>query len=489
MAEKAKKADEGIFRLAAPRAQTVEQFKHQRMMGQAEKAGEMFGGPAFWGAALAGAAGNQFGKNANQLPPEMEARVAAQENTERRVQEESEFFEQLDAGQKSRYYRRVLAEEAMRAGLPDIGMQLFSQVQEEHDASEKKSLELDKLGLEVKGKGVDIDQKVLNLKQDELTTGKNKFVTIYPKGSSNPNSGKTAWINEGGRAQLGPDQYVELGNYTLVRPQAPRKGGKTDSVKDLITPSEAGKLRAQMRDVSSQMRAGLRIVDIMKEAMTPHGSLEILGTAGTVSSFVTKVVDEVSAMTRLANKVAGKSNPSGLKIEGSGNLFKDDVVLDGTLDSALEYAKDWEIDDSLIPPAMRKDETQVRRYKAALVNLAYAVARSEEPGNPRLSDDDFKRNLEQIASSTTSPETLRRTLVDRISTSVADFKMFLEQMPDGSIPKMINPKVINEYHELQSHFDDVFSRPFGTAATPGPGLTEADENESDLGDGFSVVIH
>lgn len=488
MAEKAKKKEDSIFRLAGPRSQTVQQYKYQRMIGPAQEAGERFGDGAFWGAALTGALQNKFGKNADQLPPELEARVSAQENAERRISEEQEFFDELDVGQKSRYYRRILAEEAMRAGLPDVGMQLFSQVQTEHDASEKKRLELDKLGLEIEGKGLENDGKVLGIKKDELALGKNKFTTIYPRGSSNPNTGKTAWIGEDGRAQIGPDAYVELGNYTTVRPQTPRVG-KTDSVKQLITPSEAGKLRAQMRDVSSQMRAGLRIVDIMKEAMDPHGSIEILGTAGTVSSFVTKVVDEVSAMTRLANKAAGRDNPAGLTIEGSGDWrIGDDITLDGTLEKAAEYAKTWDIDDSLIPTAMRKDETQVRRYKAALVNLAYAVARSEEPGNPRLSDDDFKRNLEQIASSTTSPETLRRTLVDRISTSVADFKMFLEQMPEGSVPKMINQKALGEYVSLQDQFDDTFSRPFGTAAAPGPGLTGDRENESDLGDGFTVVL-
>ena len=490
MAEKAKKKEDGIFRLAGPRAQTVQQYKYQRMMGPAQEAGERFGDGAFWGAALTGALQNKYGKNADQLPPELEARVSAQENAERRISEEQEFFDELDVGQKSRYYRRILAEEAMRAGLPDIGMQLFSQVQEEHDASEKKRLELDKLGLEIEGKGIDNDRKVLGIKKDELTLGKNKFTTIYPRGSSNPNTGKTAWIGEDGRAQIGPDAYVELGNYTTVRPQAPKVGkGKTGSVRDLITPSEAGKLRSQMRDVSAQMRAGLRIVDILKESMGENGSIEILGSAGTFSAFATKVVDEASSLVRLANKAAGRSTPAGLTIEGSGNWrWGDDITLDGTLETAAEYAKTWDIDDSLIPAAMRKDETQVRRYKAAVVNLTYAVARSEEPGNPKLSDDDFRRNLDQMAASTTSPETLRRTLTDRISTSVADFKIFLDQMPEGSVPKLINPKALKDYSDLQGQFDDTFSRPFGTAAAPGPGLTGDRENEADLGDGFTVVL-
>jgi len=492
VAEKAKKqADEGIFRLAAPRAQTVQQYKYQRMMGPAEKAGEMFGGSAFWGAALAGAARNQFGKSANQLPPEMEARVAAQENTERRIQEENEFFEQLDAGQKSRYYRRVLAEEAMRAGLPDVGMQLFSQVQEEHDAAEKKRLELEKLGLEIAGKEVDNDQKILNLKQDELTTGKNKFVTIYPKGSSNPNSGKTAWVDENGRAQIGENAFVELGNYTLVRPQAPRKEGSGKSPRDLVTNSELSKLRSQQRDVAAQMRAGLRIIDIMKEAMGPTGSIDVLGLAGKGSSFVTKVVDEVAAMARAINKTAGRSTPKGLVIEGSGDWrLGDDIVLDGSQEAAEKYADTWDIDPMLIPASIRSDEIQARRYKAAIVNLTYAVARSEEPGNPRLSDDDFRRNLAQTADDTTNPETLRRVLLDRLETSVKDFEMFLRQLPPSVRGRAIDEDAMADYIALKDEFDTVFSSPFGTAEKPGPGITgKPDKNSKDLGDGFSVVIH
>lgn len=492
MAEKAKKqADEGIFRLAAPRAQTVQQYKYQRMMGPAEKAGEMFGGPAFWGAALAGAASNQFGKNANQLPPEMEARVAAQENAERRVQEESEFFEQLDAGQKSRYYRRVLAEEAMRAGLPDIGMQLFSQVQEEHDASEKKRLELEKLGIQVDKEEIARQQAVLNLDQDKLSTGKNKFTTIYPRGSSNPNAGRLAWITDDGTAQVGTDQFISMDNYTTVRPQAPRKEGSSKSPRDLVTNSELSKLRSQQRDVAAQMRAGLRIVDIMKEAMGPSGSIDILGLAGKGSSLVTKIVDEVAAMTRAINKTAGRSTPKGLVIEGSGDWrLGDDIVLDGSQESAEKYADTWDLDPKLIPASIRSDEIQARRYKAAIVNLTYAVARSEEPGNPKLSDDDFRRNLAQTADDTTNPETLRRVLLDRLETSVKDFEMFLRQLTPEVRGRAIDEDAMSDYISLKEEFDTVFSNPFGTAEKPGPGITgKPDKNSKDLGDGFSVVIH
>lgn len=484
-----------MFRLGPSRKQAIQQIQFQRMMGPAQQAGEMFGGPAFWGAALTGAIGNRFGKNANTLPPEMEARVTAQENAERRVQEENEFFETLDAGQKSRYYRRILAEEAMRAGLPEIGMPLFKQVSEEHEASEKQRLELEKLEIGIDTEKLNQEKKILDIEKEKLGRGKNKFTTIYPVGSSNPNSGRLAWIREDGSAEVEPGQYISLGKYTTTRPQRPPKadGGKETSVKDMYTPSELAKLRTQMRDVMSQMRASLRIVDVMKESMSSTGSIDILGAAGSTSSFVTKVVDEVSAMARVINKAAGRPNPSGLTIEGSGSLpfVDDDVTLDGTLESAAEYAAGWTDGDQWVPAAIRKDETQARRYKATLVNLAYAVARSEEPGNPRLSDDDFKRNLEQIASSTTNPETLRRVLLDRINASAEDFNVFMKQITPEVRRKSLAPAALEEYEALTAEFEDVFSRPFGTAAHPGPGLTgKPDQNSSkDLGDGFSVVIH
>jgi hypothetical protein len=461
-------------------------YAHEQNLGQATKAGEMFGPAAFGGAAMVGGIASQLGRPS--LPPEIEARIRAQEAANKRMSElDPNKFKGMDAGVKSRHYRRILGEEAFRHGLSDLGAQLLTQVESEQAAFDKQQAELERAGAEtLKDKALTEHYDFQN-KRNKLEAVRGKLATIYPLGTSNPNTGKTGFIDDSGNARVG-NQIVPLGQYTLDRPDRPSSSGSggVGKARDYFTPTEQRGLRGLQRDVMAQMRAAERIHGIMADAFKESGSIDILGKAGGASAFVTKVVDEVSAMGRALAKAGGTYSRSVVVEDQNGEAM---YRLDGSQASAEQAAKYMSDAEFNLPPSVRKDETATRRYKAAMINLAYAIARAEEPGNPRLSDDDFKRNLAQIAEATTSPETLRQVILDRINTSKADFDIAYNQIHPQFRDEIFTKDANAMYQQQLGAFDKLYSQPFGTAGNPDVGITGEIEDGYNLGDGFTLTIN
>jgi len=482
-------SDNTIFGIAPMGPNAEQDYQREANLARSFEAAKLFGPAAFFGQGAVGAAAPA------PIPFEVQARMTAQQQAQKRFSElDPTAMENLDSGAKSRIYRRFLAEEAFRSGLPDVGSQLFSQVSEEHEASLKRSADLEKIGVESNKAAIEAEAKQFDLTRGRLEAVRGKMATIWRANSTNPNSGVNAFIDDNGNALVDGKVFAPAGTFSTVQPRTPRangSGGGYGKARDHYTPTEQRGLRGSQRDVLAQMRAATRIHEIMQTAFKQGGSIDILGKAGGASAVVTKIIDEVSAMGRAIKKAGGDFTNTVTVDDGSGNVL---YKLDGSQRSAETLADSMSDVEFNIPKSIRNDETQTRRYKAAMINLAYAIARAEEPGNPRLSDDDFKRNLAQISESTTSPETLRQVILDRINTSVADFDIMKKQILPQFQDEIFTEEANKVYSDQYTQFMDIYSKPFGTAGAPGTGITgpksgATQRGSRDLGDGASVTFN
>ena len=87
---------------------------------------------------------------------------------------------------------------------------------------------------------------------------------------------------------------------------------------------------------------------------------------------------------------------------------KGEALYNGPDDKNLveEYANMIEL-----PEGMDATGDAAAEYQSAIIQLAYAVARSNEPGARQLSDADFKNAIKEIGAAAASPERLRRVIL------------------------------------------------------------------------------
>jgi hypothetical protein len=161
--------------------------------------------------------------------------------------------------------------------------------------------------------------------------------------------------------------------------------------------------RMQMDALDTQSDVMNSIADMfveMDEAGRHPG--EFLATAGQVTEFVTNVASQATNLGATWNVQIAKGTLDDI-YQGTG-----ETMYNGPGDPALveEYG-------SLVrlPEGMNAAGDAAAEYRSSIIQLAYAVARSNEPGARQLSDADFRHAMKEIGAAAGDPNRLRRVIL------------------------------------------------------------------------------
>lgn len=490
-----------------PRSQSAilasaEQQRIKDAMALNDKNREQFAGEHMLqdsGAALAAMLANKFSKP--QLTEEQkrgsEAKAAADRNVA--LMEAGGAFENddgdLDVMKKADEYQRILAGNLIKVGDPrgiDMARELDARMKQQQIYKEER----EKAGLDIEGQKttnkrgrVGLERDKLALEQGQFDFERGQFVIqrgvlapVYMAGSENPNASVMAYIGDDGNASTmdkeGNIYSIPLGEYTTVRPNDPAAGreGNWDP-----TPTEQSNIRAAQRSIMTQMRLANVMVDALSTSIDETGTLDIMDGAGKFQTFAVNLANNTNAVLRQGEKwiglTDGDPNDPNSKILGR---------VDGTIAGAQKYVLDnVEYMNTFIPipDNIRENSIQAQRYQAAVVQMAYAKARSNEPGARQLSDADFKNAIKQIGAAATDPEALRQILLDNVKGSGEDFDFWRKQVGTRAA-NIIGPEAMAEYEAERVKFDKKFAHVFGTpedptgAVNPPPPTTEVPIQET-----------
>ena len=151
--------------------------------------------------------------------------------------------------------------------------------------------------------------------------------------------------------------------------------------------------------------------------------------------------------------------------------------IDGTAASVNKWLRENPNVVIEVPQSIANDERAIQRYKAAVVQMAYAKARANEPGARQLSDADFKNAIQQIGANAADPEALRQVLFGDITRGVEDFQLWRAQIGENNATKIIQPSAMRMFDGAYSEFTEAFGQHFGGPEQAGPGLDLVPEEE------------
>lgn len=412
------------------------------------------------GAIMGGAVGGAL------TPPDMtdmegrkyEAVAAATERFKKKKQENPEAFKDPNAYQSE--FETILAEELIKAGDVSTALPIITNNEQRRRLLEKQDAELDALLTGTRGKKQDIDMDMSKFKNGEL-------VTVYPVDSNDPNSGVTARYTVEGGLTDGQGNPIDLEDVTIVRPKDPRTSRVGGGIRSVATPTELSRVRDQFVAAQTQVMLAKNIHDVLVEAAATGSSVGIVGKTGELTGGAARILDTVRGLGQAAVEFAG----GGTIFEGTN--------LDGSRQSAEEFVRENEAFMSQfdLPETTRLTANQQMRYRAAIVQLAYAKARAVEPGAKQLSDADFKNALMQIGANASSPEGLRGVFLQDMRNASKSVRDRLLIYPPEYRSEVISQDAWDKYNNEYNDMIEVYSRDFGTNINPGEGLTDPEVDD------------
>jgi hypothetical protein len=174
-----------------------------------------------------------------------------------------------------------------------------------------------------------------------------------------------------------------------------------------ISGSERTGLRMQFDALDTQSAVMNSIADMFVE-MDESGKQpgEFLDGAGRITEFVTDLSDAAKNVGATWNVQIAKGSPEEIA------AGKGEAMFNGPKDKGLveEYGSLVEL-----PEGMSETGDAAAEYRSSIIQLAYAVARSNEPGARQLSDTDFRNAMKEIGTAAASPERLRRVILANFS--------------------------------------------------------------------------
>lgn len=412
----------------------------------------------YLGAAIGNAIGEKFDPKYADLPPEIASRLSTVKGTKEDYDKWLKAHPEASMDDRSSKYQRILAEKAFANDLPEVGIGLLRDIQDRTDMTDKRNLELAKLNYEVDTERQTHDSNIAT------TLAKNRkegMVTIYPFGSSNPNTGMPGYLRENGEVVTGKG-IVPPDQYTFDRPQRPpTTGGSGGGRTGGITPSEAGRMRDRVSAAMRFHRGVLEAMDILDRAVDPKVG-PFTGQIGKLSSMANQVVT-------LADQLAESFSPTGTVTSELRMADGSRKSLSSKNDRA-QFIADNEKELKKLLPANLRDKAQVSdQYLALMVELAYAKAMSHEGGSTRsLSDNDFKLAMQTIGANLNSPDTILKILFadsERANSALMDALSLYTPEDQASI---VSPEGLKRYVDTYGELSQRVQQAADKAATPAP---------------------
>lgn len=457
-------AQQGLFDTRS-QAQLLRDKARERMQQtQAQIEGWGLSTPAERSAASLGgmigsALGNRF--SPPTLDPDEQRRVTAIEAAAARAKQyraNNPNASIEDIGMENQKY---LAEELIRAGDPQ-GIALATQYAEQARARRMANLEETRLDGAIK-----YNQE--QLRQIRANYGKSTLSTIWMPGDQYGSPGQSAWIDEDYNAVIrdpvtGQQKQIPLGEYTI---HPPAKTARDANLGELgVADIEARGYRQQLEATIKEIGDIKSMLSILDEAVDDtDGRIDFMAEAGRFQSFVTKWADSLSAIARATKsslEIQGAPEGADLSTRKGAQMYLDNNP------AARKILND------VVPPSIRNNAELSARWQAQATQLAYTLARAEEPGTRSITDNDFNNHLSTFGAALSDPEAVRRILLQRLARDTASFERQQLLWEPDIWNKIIHPNAMNNYYKEKKSVQDLLSQSFGTAANPGPGLTGDD---------------
>lgn len=477
--------------------QILEERRQQRMqlaLAEASQTQPTFRGESDLrrsGAALGAYIANKYNKP--ELSPDEKLMMGAKEYADQSVkgmEESGAFGSREDGTFNALGYGEARAEKIAEYLLQNNdmrGVDLAAQVYRARQIREKDKREREKHDLDLRKGEQDLEESIYDFDRNKFLHKRGEMATIYRPGSSDPNTGIQAFIDDTGTAwtmQGGEPAPVPMNEYTLDRPILPTAKGRGGGKNPFIPPpSKQEEMRAHQRAIVQQMKLSTVMLDAMQKAIkeSPSGTLDVMDGSGKLQIFSVNLVNNINAAFRQAEQWVGLTDgdPSDPNSKVTGRL-------DGTIANSMKYVRENQkyFDEVIsIPESIEKGSIQAMRYQAAMVQLAYAKARSNEPGARQLSDHDFKMAIRQIGANATTPDGLRQVMLDNVNLADSDFEFWRKQYSPEVVNEIIPPRAMREYESTKAKWEDSFESYWGTASNPTGALVEDEDAPSYSGAG------
>lgn len=449
--------------------------------------------------ATAGAAlgQNKYLSNKPKLDEATARRAEAVQNVNAVMKDQigTQAWADMEPEAKQDFMQRTLAAELAKAGDVQTGVSIFANLAQKERMRKAQALELRKLETGADTADLKLEAGQFDLFQKRL----GQLTNVYKVGETQPMS---AYIDpETKAAKMADGTEIPVGDYAFDPDPAAlagARGQRGGSGRQLVTNSEAAGYRKQRTAVIRQMDAAVKMKRaLMDAAAAGDGTINILGGAGKGLSFVSRIVDGLSAVGRVMEQdwidkgkqvqpVAIKDGDfAGRDLTNKGSAAEYAQANRSELDSVMRANGVWDI----LPEHVRQQASAREQYYAVLTQMAYAQARTNEEGARQFSDADFKNAMAQLAGNTSDPETFRKVIFGNVESNITNFISNLNGLP-SSVPlsDIIGPAGMKELNDKFAEFETEFSGDWGSAAQPGEPLLPAEEGALDLGDGWSVTI-
>lgn len=448
------------------------------------------------GGGLVGLLAHTFGgSEADRNSPEVQraAMVESARNEFDKVRNTPEFAN-LNTGDKALVFQEILAKSAFRSNMPDEGSEITNYIYQKRAANRKQEAELAKLHEANVQSKIKTGQDTRDASRD-IWAGDEAQAQKLAKGELDirkaakdlEGSPKEIWID--GKAVVGHwnddldmmvgDEIVDPGSYSFTKQLTEEENddimalSKADRYKLLKTTMNAAaqkELRGTAQGLYAQTLASNEVFDIIGDLYKrlPEGekSLNVMDGAGTVVASVRKIMDGAAAVGREVGVTMSHiyDDETGRRVSTGGSV------------AGLSKGRDMTqyITPAQYDKALRETGRSAAELNSVVVALAYAKARSNEPGNTRLSDSDFKNALREVGAAVSDPTTMRRIFRRNIDTARKNFEFAKKAVPAWAQDLKIIPDRMTEALNAQlASFDERSKgKDFGSAVEPGEGIRD-----------------
>lgn len=307
---------------------------------------------------------------------------------------------------------KIGAEEASKLGMHVVASQLLSAYNVGEQDRKRKAAELAKLNAQQGKAEADRDKAVRSL--DEVNYGEATEVWVQDRnGTWGPTTGI---MNPDQTVTTGDGRRLKAGDYLLNEPPLTGEKKLVEDADAFIEKQYSKSERKKVRDLVSAASDTLyiqdRVLNVIAEAVMPDGTVDILGTAGKAAAGAQGILDTVRTGGRILGR-AGYELPivdsedkvvmSRSKIRAGGlKEYLDEYVGEDRYDTT-----EGSVYSNFLKTTKLRDVAQNRaKFDSLISQLAYAKARSVEPGSTRLSDNDVKFAFTMIGGALSDPRAL-----------------------------------------------------------------------------------
>lgn len=387
------------------------------------------------GAGIGALLGSKLTKG-SALPDDEKQRTKIVEDANAKFRDfsnKSENFAEMLPEEKALKYQQFLATSAVKNGNPSLAAQISQSAATKEIAFRKSRQEIKKLDQEIKTD--ELTFEILGEDRKRSLAGEfGTFVAPGPDGvfdvmdlEANSITGR---VNENGVLQITNEdgtisearQFLTMEEALKMRDDLVDMLGTDGSASHedrlkmfnkFFTSSQRGKMQETMRALRQQLNimddVAVNFKGFLDQGRDPSAFLD--GT-GRIVDFTSNLKSSIVGINEAFVKPITRGLGDNAEVLAAGPA---DILSSGEFDNEIAGIK--------LPPDLAETGAVAAEYRAAIVELAYAVARANEPGARQLSDQDFRLALQQIGASAADPEKMRRVILANLTRRADSFNI------------------------------------------------------------------